>query len=464
MKQPNILFILLDDFGWRDLQCYGSAFYETPRLNRLAEEGMLFTDAYAACPVCSPSRASLLSGKYPARVGVTDWIGADSRGKLISAPYLHELPLEEKSIAAALRDGGYRTWHVGKWHLGEREYYPDRHGFDVNIGGCHWGHPVCGYFSPYHIETLPEGPDGEYLTDRLTDEAIELIRQKDDRPFFLNLWHYTVHMPVQAKPEDIARFEEKAKRMGLDTIDPIVEGEHFPVSHKANERVQRRRIQSDPVYAAMIYNMDWNVGRLLDALEETGQADNTIVIFTSDNGGLSSAEGSPTCNAPLSEGKGWMNEGGVREPLIVRWPGVVRPNSVCTVPVTSPDFYPTFLEMAGLPLIPEQHIDGESFLPLLKGETQLQRDAIFWHYPHYSNQGCTPGCSMRMGDYKLILFFEDDHAELYNLREDISEQHDLAAQMPELVKTMRTRLENWLVDVQAKLPTPNPDYKAPEYD
>jgi len=462
MKRPNILFILLDDFGWRDLQCYGSTFYETPRLNQLAEEGMLFTDAYASCPVCSPSRASLLSGKYPARVGVTDWIGADSKGKLLSAPYVHELPLEETSIATALREGGYRTWHVGKWHLGEREFYPDRHGFDVNIGGCHWGHPAYGYFSPYHIETLPEGPDGEYLTDRLTDEAIKLIREKDDRPFFLNLWHYTVHMPVQAKPEDIARFEEKAKRMGLDTIDPIVEGENFPVLHKANERVQRRRIQSDPVYAAMIYNMDWNVGRLLDALEETGQADNTIIVFTSDNGGLSSAEGSPTCNAPLSEGKGWMNEGGVREPLIVKWPGVVRPHSTCSVPVTSPDFYPTFLEMAGLPLMPDQHVDGESFLPLLKGEEQLKRDAIFWHYPHYSNQGCTPGCSMRMGDYKLLLFFEDDHVELYNLREDISEQHDLAAQMPELAEQMRKRLEEWLIDVQAKLPTPNPDYPKAE--
>ena len=393
---------------------------------------------------------------------MTDWIGADSKGKLLSAPYVHELPLEETSIATALREGGYRTWHVGKWHLGEREFYPDRHGFDVNIGGCHWGHPAYGYFSPYHIETLPEGPDGEYLTDRLTDEAIKLIREKDDRPFFLNLWHYTVHMPVQAKPEDIARFEEKAKRMGLDTIDPIVEGENFPVLHKANERVQRRRIQSDPVYAAMIYNMDWNVGRLLDALEETGQADNTIIVFTSDNGGLSSAEGSPTCNAPLSEGKGWMNEGGVREPLIVKWPGVVRPHSTCSVPVTSPDFYPTFLEMAGLPLMPDQHVDGESFLPLLKGEEQLKRDAIFWHYPNYSNQGCTPGCSMRMGDYKLLLFFEDDHVELYNLREDISEQHDLAAQMPELAEQMRKRLEEWLIDVQAKLPTPNPDYPKAE--
>ena len=212
----------------------------------------------------------------------------------------------------------------------------------------------------------------------------------------------------------------------------------------------------------MIYNMDWNVGRLLDALEETGQADNTIVIFTSDNGGLATAEGSPTCNAPLSEGKGWMYEGGVREPLIVKWPGTVQPNTLCHVPVSSPDFYPTFLEMAGLPFKPEQHVDGESFVPLLKGGTALKRDAIFWHYPHYSNQGGSPGCSMRMGDYKLLEFYEDDRAELYNLRTDLSEQHDISAEHPELVRQMRARLAQWREDVQAKMPAPNPDYKPPK--
>ena len=459
-QRPNILFILLDDFGWRDLRCYGSTFYETPHLDKLASEGMLFTDAYASCPVCSPSRASIMSGKYPARVGVTDFIGGDTKGKLLSAPYKHELPLEEYSIARALHDGGYRTWHVGKWHLGAQPYYPQNHGFDVNIGGCAWGHPKQGYFSPYGIETMSDGPEGEYLTDRLTDEAIRLIRQPSDQPFFLNLWHYTVHTPIQAKQEDIDRFTEKARRMGLDKIDPIEEGEHFSCLHKAHLRVARRRLQSNPVYAAMVYNMDWNIGRLLQALEETGQADHTVIIFTSDNGGLATAEGSPTCNYPLMEGKGWMYEGGVREPLIVKWPGVVQPKTLCTVPVSSPDFYPTLLEIAGLPFKPEQHVDGVSLVPLFKGAQTLDRDSLFWHYPHYGNQGGTPGCSIRMGDYKLIEFFEDHRLELYQLRDDLSEQHNLVDELPELAQRMHQRLEQWIVDTQAILPTPNPDYPA----
>lgn len=457
-KQPNILFILLDDFGWRDLRCYGSEFYETPNLDKLAQEGMIFTDAYASCPVCSPSRASIMSGKYPARVGVTDFIGGNSCGKLLSTPYTHELPLEECSLASALREGGYRTWHVGKWHLGTRPYYPDQHGFDVNLGGCAWGMPKYGYFSPYGIETLEEGPEGEYLTDRLTDEAIKLIREPSDKPFFLNLWHYTVHLPFEAKEKDIARFEEKARRMGLDKINALEECENFPPSHKAHLRITRRRLQSDPVYAAMIYNMDWNIGRLLKALEESGQMDNTLIVFTSDNGGLATAEGSPTCNYPLSEGKGWMYEGGVREPLIVKWPGVVQAGTICHVPVTSPDFYPTLLEAAGLPLRPKQHVDGVSLMPLLKGADELDRDAIFWHYPHYGNQGGSPGCSIRMGDYKLIEFFEDHRVELYQLREDLSEHHNLAAEMPDLVARMRSRLQAWLVDVQAKIPQHDPNY------
>lgn len=269
--------------GWKDIGCYGSSFYETSNLDRLAAEGMLFTDAYAACPVCSPSRASIMSGKYPAALGVTDWIDNSGnfhpcRGKLIDAPYIKQLPLEEKSVAKALKEGGYNTWHVGKWHLGKRPYYPENHGFDVNIGGCFWGHPNTGYFSPYGIETLEEGPDGEYLTDRLTDEAIRLIRNNGGKPFFLNFWHYTVHTPIQAKKEDIERFVCKMKEMGLDKVEALVEGEYFPCEHKKDLRVTRRIVQSDPVYAAMVYNLDWNIGRLLKALEETGQSDNTIII------------------------------------------------------------------------------------------------------------------------------------------------------------------------------------------
>ncbi|MEK3885037.1 sulfatase [Paenibacillus sp. PL2-23] len=459
VNRPNFIFILLDDMGWKDLGCYGSSFYETPHLDRLASEGMRFTDAYAASPVCSPTRASILTGKYPASLGITNWIGGDAKGKLLDAPYLRYLPLEEKSMARALKEHGYRTWNVGKWHMGGKDFYPEKHGFDVNVGGCDWGSPHKGYFSPYGIETLPDGPEGEYLTDRLTDEAIRLIQQKDQAPFFLYLSHYTVHTPIQAKAEDIAKYTEKAKKLGLDQLSAIEEGELFPCEHKKHLRVQRRVIQSDPVYAAMIDNLDWNIGRLLQALEETGQAENTVIIFTSDNGGLATAESSPTCNAPLQEGKGWMYEGGVREPLIVKWPGTIKPGSVCEVPVTSPDFYPTLLEIAGLPLLPEQHSDGISFVPLLKGQDSLEREAIYWHYPHYGNQGGTPGSSIRMGNDKLIEFFEDGRVELYNLLADLGEEHDIAKERPDLAEKLQKKLSQWREQVEAKIPVPNPEYR-----
>ena len=464
MSKPNFLFILIDDLGWKDLRCYGSEFYETPNLDRLAQEGMSFTDAYAACPVCSPTRASILTGKYPANVGVTDWIdwgGAvhPCRGKRIDAPYIDHLPLEEKSLATALNEAGYATWHVGKWHLGGEPYHPEHHGFDVNVGGCHLGCPASGYFSPYHIPTLEDGPTGEYLTDRLTDEAITLIEGNDGRPFFLNLWYYSVHTPIQARQETIERFEAKAREMGLDKVDAFAEGGFFPCEHKKTQRIVQRLIQSDPTYAAMVYSLDENIGRLLEAIDRAGQRDSTVVIFTSDNGGLATAEGSPTCNAPLSEGKGWMYEGGTREPLIVRWPGVIEPGSLCRVPVSSPDFYPTLLDMAGLDPLPEQHCDGVSLLPLLDGGDNLDREAIFWHYPHYGNQGGTPGSSIRAGDHKLIEFFDDGHVELYNLREDVGEQMNLAAVEPRLAKGLREMLVRWRERVEAKIPQPNPDYE-----
>lgn len=460
--RPNIIFILMDDMGWKDLGCYGSTFYETPNIDQLTSEGMMFTDAYAACPVCSPSRASIMTGKYPARVGVTDYIGGNARGKLIDAPYIHHLPLEEVSLAKALKEGGYKTWHVGKWHLGEREFYPENHGFDVNIAGCHWGMPNNGYFSPYGIPTLEDGPEGEYLTDRLTDEAIRLIKGTDDSPFFLNLCHYSVHTPIQAKKDDIERFEKKAKNLGLDKMNVIEKGEHFPCNHKKHLRVERRIVQSDSAYAAMLYNLDWNIGRLLKTLEESGKAENTFLIFTSDNGGLSTAEGSPTCNSPLTEGKGWMYEGGVRVSLVIKWPKVIKPGSICEVPVTSADFYPTLLQVASLPLIPEQHVDGESILPLLRGESNLERDAIYWHYPHYGNQGGTPGSSIRMGDYKLIEFFEDGRYELYDLQQDMSEEHNLAQEREDIVKKMAGMLKEWRNSIEAKIPQPNPEYQPLE--
>ncbi|MEN6479321.1 MAG: sulfatase [Anaerolineales bacterium] len=458
MTKPNIVLILMDDLGWRDLGCYGSTFYETPNLDRLASRSVHFSNAYAACPVCSPTRASILSGKYPARVGLTNYIGGDARGKLLDAPYTRHLPLSEVSLAKALHEGGYATWHVGKWHLGGRDYYPDRHGFGVNIGGCDWGMPNHGYWSPWGIPTLTDGPKGEYLPDRLTDEAIRLIQHGDGRPFFLNYWDYCVHIPIQAKADKIAKYEAKAQAMGLDRRPTFAEGEHFPCEHKREQRVTRRLLQSDPAYAAMIESVDENIGRLLMALEDAGVADNTIVLFTSDNGGLATAEGSPTCNAPLAEGKGWMYEGGTREPLLIYWPGVTAPGTTCDVPVTSPDLYPTLLEMAGLPLRPAQHEDGVSLVPLLRGATTLDREAIFWHYPHYGNQGGTPGSAVRAGDWKLIEFLEDGRLELYNLREDIAEEQNRAAELPRLTARLQQMLADWRVSVEAEMPLPNPDY------
>lgn len=460
MTPPNIILILIDDMGWRDVSCYGSTFYETPHIDRLAAEGMSFTQAYAACPVCSPTRASLLTGKYPATLGLTDWIDwgfgiHPARGKLIDAPYVDHLSLREKSSARALQEGGYQTWHVGKWHLGSEAYYPERHGFEVNIGGCQWGSPHHGYFSPWGIPALEDGPEGEHLGDHLTDAAIRLIEERDERPFFLNLWYYDVHTPIQAKAELIRKYTQKARDLHLDELETFADGGFFPVEHKKDKRIVRRLIQSDPTYAGMVENLDSNIGRLLQTLARRGLAENTLVIFTSDNGGLATAESSPTSNAPLSEGKGWMYEGGTREPLIVKWPGKVAPGSTCTTPITSPDFYPTLLEIAGLPLQPEQHCDGVSMLPLLRQENASDRPAIFWHYPHYGNQGGTPGSSVRMGDYKLIEFFEDHRLELYNLQTDVGEKHNLAMDEPQRASEMHQVLIEWREKVGAKIPKPN---------
>jgi len=464
-RKPNILFILADDLGWRDLACQGSEFYETPNLDKLAARGVSFTDGYAACPVCSPTRASILSGKYPARVGVTDWIGAHTRGKLVDAPYIDHLPAEEHSLAAALRDGGYQTWHVGKWHCGGAPFLPQNHGFDVNIGGCHQGSPGGGgYFSPWTVGD-PElknadVPDGTYLDDHLTDRAIGLIQTREaDRPFFMHMSFYLVHTPIQGKPDLIEKYKAKAEHMGLDPEAALVEGELFPCEHKKDRRIVRRTEQSDPVYAAMVETMDTNIGRLLDALEAAGQLDHTLVIFTSDNGGLATAEGSPTCNAPLSEGKGWMYEGGTREPLIVAWPGHTPQGAQCPAVVTSPDFYPTLLDAAGLDRIPDQHVDGVSFFDqLTEPDQSLERDAVFWHYPHYGNQGGTPASSVRSGDYKLIEFFETGRRELYNLRDDLSEDNDLAADDPVRTAKLHTLLTDWRTEIEAEIPEPNPDF------
>ena len=299
MSKPNVVFVLLDDMGWRDLGCTGSDFYETPHIDRFARESLNFTSAYASCPVCSPSRASVLTGKYPATVGITDWIDHKGkfhplRGKLIEVPYIKNLPHSEKTLAESLREGGYATWHLGKWHLGGEGHYPTDHGFDVNVGGCEMGNPAGkggSYFSPWKIPGLEnaETPDGTYLPDYLTTRAIDLIERCDDQPFYMNFWFYLVHTPIQAKAEKIAKYEEKARRLGLDQLKIFEEGEEFPTTDKKGRHVRRRLLQSDAGYAAMIESLDENFGRLRTSLEAAGKWDNTIIIFTSDNGGLSTA-------------------------------------------------------------------------------------------------------------------------------------------------------------------------------
>jgi len=418
-KKPNFVFFLVDDLGWRDVGCYGTKFYETPAIDRLASEGMRFTDAYAACPVCSPTRASILTGKYPARLNLTDWIpGHKPKDPKLLVPAFHqELPLAEVTIAEALKAAGYACASIGKWHLGGEPYYPDKQGFDLNVGGTAKGQPPR-YFSPYGIPTLADGPKGEYLTDRLADEAEKFIEQNRDRPFFLYLPHFAVHTPIQGKEEITAKYARKPP-----------DGD-----------------QKNATYAAMIESVDDSVGRVMKKLQDLGLADRTVLFFMSDNGGLAGV----TSNAPLRGGKGTLYEGGIREPMIVKWPGVVRSGTTASTPVTSTDFYPTILEMAGLPPKPEQHVDGLSLVPLLKESGPLRRDTLYWHYPHYHRT--TPAGALRHGDWKLIEYFEDGRLELYNLRDDIGEQHDLASAMPEKARELQKMLADWRRSVSAQMP------------
>jgi arylsulfatase A-like enzyme len=457
-KKPNFVFFLIDDMGCLDLGCYGSKLYETPNIDRLARQGMRFTDAYAACAVCSPTRASILTGKYPARLNITDWIGGSQKGKLLPAKYEHQLPLEEVTIAEALKVAGYATGFIGKWHIGDEGFYPQQQGFDLNIAGHGAGHPAS-FFYPYKgkkqsywdVPDLEGGSDGEYLTDRLTDESLKFIEAGKDRPFLLYLSHYAVHMPIQSKKELEDKYKNKLKETGPG------EGAAF----KAEGKSFTKQFQDDAAYAGMIESVDHSVGRVIDKLKELGLADNTIVIFMSDNGGLSTIprKWSPTSNLPLRAGKGWYYEGGIREPMIVKWPGVVKAGSVCSEPVTSTDFYPTMLEMAGLKKRPGQHADGVSLVELLKGNGALDREAIYWHSPHYHGSGNRPCGAVRAGDYKLIEWFEDGSTELYNLRDDIAEKNDLAAKMPEKAAKLRKMLVDWRKEVDAQMPTPNPEWK-----
>ena len=428
--KPNIVFILLDDMGWRDLACFGSTFFETPNIDRLAGQSMKFTDAYAACPVCSPTRASIMTGKYPAHLALTNFIPGSPKGrntKLIEPSFEQQVPLEEITIAEALKPAGYVSGHVGKWHMGGSKYNPDKQGFDLSYvtGGSHFDWKVNPPF---------ESRKGVYLADALTDEAETFIEANKDKPFFLYLCHFAVHIPLQAKKEYLPKYEAKAK-----PDNP----------------------QHNAIYAAMIQSVDESVARLMKKLDDLKISDRTVIIFMSDNGGLSVKEAvntPSTSNAPLRAGKGYLYEGGIREPMFVKWPGAVKPASECHVPVSSVDFYPTILEIAGVTRPRKQILDGVSLVPLLKQTGALKRDALYWHYPHYSNQGAFPGAAIRQGDFKLIEFYEDGHQELYNLKDDIGETNNLADKMPLKATELRRMLDAWLKEMNARMPTPNPNF------
>jgi arylsulfatase A-like enzyme len=464
--KPNVIFILLDDFGYTDLGCYGSRFYETPNIDRLASQSLKFTDAYAACPVSSPTRASIMTGRYPVNTGITDWIPgrqASNSGspsdKLVALPFKLELALNEVTIAEVLQKNGYRTMISGKWHLGETaEYWPENQGFDVNKGGFSKGSPVKnnisnGYFSPYGNPRLEDGPAGEYLTDRQTDEAIKFIEDTKDKPFYLYLPYYAVHNPMQGKEELVRRFSAKADSMGLTKIQSFTRERDW-IKKSMSDNFKERIVQSNPVYAAMIYSVDENLGKLFRRLEELDLDQNTIIIFTSDNGGLSTSEGSPTCNTPLRAGKGWLYEGGIRVPLIIKVPGRTTPGKIEKTPVSSIDFFLTIVELTGS-VATDTKTDGVSIVPLL-AKNKLKERPLFWHYPHYSNQGVEPGSAVRLGRYKLIDNFEKGRQELYDLENDLSEVNDISATNPQKTKELYDLLKDWRARTGAKMMAPNP--------
>jgi arylsulfatase A-like enzyme len=444
-KRPNVLFLLVDDLGYGDLGCYGNPFHETPNIDALRSQGMKFTQAYSASPVCSPSRAAILTGKNPGRLHLSDWIPGYNvlYDKLAIPDWKMEMDHAETTLAEAFREGGYRTAFFGKWHLMPvfdksrfEEHYPTAHGFDINIGGCGYGAPWGrgGWFPPHDLPNLPEGPEGQYLTDRLTDEAIGYLDRKSDDPFFLYLSYYVVHTPIIGPSQETARFRKK-----LD--------EHPEL---------KNAIRPQAAYAAMHSALDDSVGRIVNKLKELGEYENTIIVLTSDNGG----HFHETCGG-LRGSKHTPFEGGLRVPALVVWPGEVEPDSVSEEPIISMDFYPTLLEAAGLSARPKQHLDGKSFLPVLRGTGGMERDTLYWHYPHYVHMhhlSTTPCSVVREGDWKLIEQFEDDSLMLFNLKEDPQEQHDLATQHPEKARQLLDRLQAWQQNVGAQVPRPNPDF------
>jgi len=424
----NFVIMLIDDYGWRDSGCYGSTYYETPNLDALAREGVRFTNAYAACPVCSPTRASILTGQYPARLKLTDWIPGRKQwpaARVLTPSFEQVLPLKENTLAELLAPAGYVSASIGKWHLGGAGNLPMDQGFGLNYGGTDKGSPPS-YFPPYRIPGVEAVSNDEYLDENLTNRAIRFLDESRGKPFFLYLPHYSVHLPFGGKPALIDKYRRKANPQG------------------------------DARYAAMIETMDSSIGRLRAALKERQLEDHTVFIFLADNGGLRYEGKSPqpvTSNAPLRAGKGHLYEGGIRVPFVVHWPGVTKPGHVSDQPISTVDILPTIARAAELPT----PSDGVDLAPALRGG-KLKREALYWHYPHYSNQGGAPGAAIRQGDFKLIHFYEDDRVELYNLRDDLGETRNLAQRLPAKARQLRQKLDRWRADVAAVLPKPNPAY------
>lgn len=432
-KRMNILFILMDDLGWHDTQPYGNTFIDTPNLTKFAAESSRFTNAYAACPVCSPTRASIMTGKYPAKLHLTDWIPGRKPwpyAKLLGPAFEQQLPLSETTIPEVLGKT-YRSAAIGKWHLGGEGFSPKDQGFGINIGGTQAGSPAK-YFGPYSLPNLTLEP-GEFLTRRLSLEGDKFIRAEPKQPFFLYEAHFTVHLPLAAPPELIEKYKKR------DIGD------------------------CDPTYCAMVETADESVGSLLRAVEESGQSDRTIVVFFSDNGGVRYQAKRPTPitnNTPLRAGKGHLFEGGIREPLIIRWPGVTRPGSVIDTPVSSIDFLPTFCDAVGA--TPPRGMDGVSLRPVLEGKSVAERP-LFWHYPHYSDQGGRPSGAVRLGEWKLIEFYEDNRTELYNLKDNPGERSNLVVKEAKKAEQLRKLLVEWRKSVSASMPKPNPNYDPARY-
>lgn len=457
-EKPNFVFFLVDDLGYMDMGFNNPyTFYETPNCDRLASEGTVFTDAYAASPVCSPTRASILTGKYPARIDATDYFGGKRAGKFASAEYVDHVALEEVTLAEALKEGGYKTCLAGKWHLGGEGFLPENQGFDVNIGGGVNGAPGS-HFEPYkNVSHLTDRKAGEHLSARLADEVATFLDGVKKDPFLIYFSFYDVHTPLQAPKELVAKYEAKAKAMGLTEEAGRFDEEHLRQVWPDAKEPRKVRIRQDHVtYAAMVEAMDAAVGKVTAKLASLGLDKNTVIVFMSDNGGLSTSEGHPTSNLPLKAGKGWMYEGGIREPCFIKWPGVTAPGSVCKTPIISTDFYPAFLEMAGLPAKPKQHVDGRSLVSLLRDPSaKLDREALYWHYPHYSNQGGFPASAIRMGEFKMIQDLETGECELYSLEDDLNEHNNLEQLYPEEVAKMKEKLTAWRKETGANMLRPN---------